>query len=282
MGSINFTIHPLFFLFGFYYALTGKIFIFIIVTICAVVHELGHSIKASSIGYRLNKITLMPFGAVVDGNIEGIKPIDEIKIALAGPLVNLAVGIFFVALWWVYPESYAFTDVVVESCFSLALVNLIPAYPLDGGRVVNALLKSKLGSKKANGIMKGIGITFSVLLLIGFIATCFVAVNLSLLFFSLFMLFGSLFNRGAGKYVRLYSDISTKRLKQGMIIKRVAIDKSVTIKKLTTILDEEALNEVCVFDGDKKVATLSQKNLSDIIKRADFYSPISKYLDGAV
>ena len=125
MGSINLSVHPLFYVFGFYYALTGRIFVFVIYTVCAVLHELGHSFVATSAGYRLNKITLMPFGAVVSGNVEGLKFLDEIAIALAGPFLNLAIGVFFVAVWWVYPESYAYTDIVAEANFSMALVNFL-------------------------------------------------------------------------------------------------------------------------------------------------------------
>ena len=92
MGGLRLYVHPLFLIFGAYYALTGKILIFIIYTLSAVVHELGHSFAAAGLGYRLNKITLMPFGAVASGDIDGLKLKDEIKIALAGPLINLAIA----------------------------------------------------------------------------------------------------------------------------------------------------------------------------------------------
>ena len=98
MGRINLYIHPLFFLFGVYYALTGRIFIFVICTVSAIIHELGHSFVANNKGYILNKITLMPFGAIVSGDIDGIRPKDELAIAFAGPFINLLVGVFFVAL----------------------------------------------------------------------------------------------------------------------------------------------------------------------------------------
>ena len=140
MGSINLSVHPLFFAFGFYYALTGRIFVFLIYTVTAVLHELGHSFVASNAGYRLNKITLMPFGAVVSGDIEGLSLGDEIKVALAGPFINLAVALLFVASWWIVPETYAFTDVVAEANLTMALVNFIPVFPLDGGRVLSAIL----------------------------------------------------------------------------------------------------------------------------------------------
>ena len=73
MGGISLSIHPLFFLLGIYYALTDRIFVFIIYAITAVIHECGHSVAAGRRGYRLNKITLTPFGAMISGDINGLK-----------------------------------------------------------------------------------------------------------------------------------------------------------------------------------------------------------------
>ena len=188
MAGIKLSIHPLFFVLGFFYAVTGQIFIFIICTATAVVHELGHSFVSANLGYRLNKITLMPFGAVVLGDIEGLKFSDQTKIALAGPLINMAVSLFFMAVWWIYPNCYAYTDVVVYSNLSMSLVNLLPIYPLDGGRIVFCYLAQRLGYDKAFSICKIVGGAFSVFLLgvfvLGLISG---AINFSLLFFSLFV-----------------------------------------------------------------------------------------------
>ena len=70
MGSIRIKIHPLFILLFIYSAFTSKILIFLVCTLTAVAHELGHSIVAEIKGYKLNKITLMPFGAIVQGNFD--------------------------------------------------------------------------------------------------------------------------------------------------------------------------------------------------------------------
>ena len=139
-NDLKFSLHPLFFACGFYYALTGKFLTFLIYSFCALLHELGHAFIANGSGYKLNKITLMPFGAVVCGDLDNLKAKDEIKIALAGPCLNLLIGILFVALWWIFPETYSFTDIVAEANFSMALINFIPAYPLDGGRVLCAII----------------------------------------------------------------------------------------------------------------------------------------------
>ena len=122
------------------------------------------------------------------------------------------------------------------------------------------------------------GIILAVFLLICFIATCFYKANLSLLFFALFVFVGVISKKSVGRYVRIFDDYKTEKLKNGMVVKRLAVDKSVTVKKLLTLLDENSINEVSVFDGERSVTLLTQKRITEIVKSGDLYSPISKYL----
>ena len=117
MGGVKLKIHPLTIPFALYFSVTGRFWVFLVYTVSAVIHELGHAYVSAKVGYKLGKITLMPFGAVISGEQTDFSPIDEIKIALAGPITNLVVGLFFVSIWWFFPETYAFTDVAVEACF---------------------------------------------------------------------------------------------------------------------------------------------------------------------
>ena len=140
MGRVKVIIHPLFFVFGLYFAFLGKVFSFIIFTLTAVIHELGHAFVADRLGYTLNRIVLMPYGALISGDVENLSYKDECLVALGGPMLNAIIGVVFVAVWWFFPETYAYTDTAVIACFSLAVINLIPAYPLDGGRLLLATL----------------------------------------------------------------------------------------------------------------------------------------------
>ncbi|MBO7149448.1 MAG: M50 family metallopeptidase [Clostridia bacterium] len=279
MGRINLSIHPLFYLLGFYYAITGEILVFIICTVTAVIHELGHSFVASNLGYRLNKITLMPFGAVVSGNTDGLKFHDEIKIALAGPFINLAVSLFFIAIWWIYPEFYAYTDIIVSVNLSMALVNLLPIYPLDGGRIVFCFFAEKFGYDRSFIINKIIGGVFALLLIALFVFGAIKGViNFSLLFFSLFVCFGAFSRERENKYVKIFSVLSKDNLKRGMPIKRFAVDKDMQVKKLISILDSRAVNQVEVYENDKKIATLTQDKIEKIIEKANIYSKLGQNL----
>ncbi len=279
MGSIKLSIHPLFFLLGIYYALTGGIFLFIICTATAVIHELGHSFASSQLGYKLNKIMLMPFGAVVSGNLDGLKFFDEVKIALAGPLINVSVALFFVATWWIYPDIYAFTDVVVSANLSMALVNLLPVYPLDGGRIVFAMLGVKLGYEKAFTISKVMGIVFALVLSLLFVVGLFNnLLNLSLLFFSVFVFFGAISREKENKYVKIFTVLDDEKLKRGVAVKVYAVHKDIKIKNLINLIDFRSVSEVEVFDNGNKIAHLSQKGIERIISSTNIYSSVAESL----
>ena len=164
MAGIKLSVHPLFFILGFYFALTGRIFIFIIYTLSAVLHETGHSVVANGLGYKLNEIVLMPFGAVVKGNVDGLSLSDEFKVSLAGPITNIIIAVVFVATWWIFPVSYAYTDVVAEANLSLAVINLMPVLPLDGGRALYAVISCQKNEKAAKRISSvGLCVTVDML-----------------------------------------------------------------------------------------------------------------------
>ncbi len=279
MGGIKFKVHPLFILLGAYYALTGRAVVFVLYTLSALSHELGHSIVAGNLGYSLNRVTLMPFGAVVRGDISGLKCMDQLKIALAGPLVNLAVGLATVASWWLFPVLYAFTDILAEANLSLFLINLLPVFPLDGGRVMQSLLSLKFKRKTADIVCKIIGGSLAILLFGAFVFTLFGTPNFSLLFFSAFALVGA-FGKSAkeNEYTRVITGVKGNTLKRGMPVKRQAVDKSVTLKRLIRLLDAQSVNELLVYADGKLLVTLEQERLTDILQKGDLYSPLSRYI----
>lgn len=275
MGSLKLKIHPLFWLFGVYYALTGKIMMFVICTTVALLHELGHSFSAERLGYRLNSITLMPYGAVISGEDSGLKAKDEIKIALAGPLTNIAIGTVFVAAWWLFPEVYAYTDTAAISSFSIAAINLLPAFPLDGGRVLLAALSAKTQRNRALKICRIVSAVIASLIFGLFIFSLFRVPNWSVLFFSAFILFGALNKRGENVYVRLFAGANTASLKRGMPYKKQALSADADVKKLMNVLDIDAINEIVLFKDGKKYKTLTQEEISEICQNHSIYEKLS-------
>lgn len=112
--------------------------------ISIVLHELGHSLVAIARGVEVRAITLFIFGGVAQTEKDANTPATEFYIAIAGPLVNFALaGLFYLLKLW----SVSFSTTVTEALdwlatinFVLAVFNLIPGFPLDGGRVFRALV----------------------------------------------------------------------------------------------------------------------------------------------
>ena len=91
-------IHPLFLLFGVWHAVTGELLVFFSLVLCAIAHELAHAAEAAKHGFASKTILLMPYGATIDIDLNGVHPKDELRISIAGPLCNLLIAVFFLAL----------------------------------------------------------------------------------------------------------------------------------------------------------------------------------------
>lgn len=275
MGKLKITIHPLFFIFGLYFAIVGKVFSFIVFTLTALIHEIGHMFVSEKVGYSLNRIVLMPYGALISGDIEDVSYKDECLISLGGPLTNICIALFFVALWWFFPEVYPYTDVAVFANVSIALINLIPCYPLDGGRFLLATLSIITERKKAVKIAKGISIFCSLLMFGLFIYSIFVKINITLLFFSLFMFVGAIDKSDKNVYVKTYYKFNVNYLKRPKVVKNVIIDGNNKVKKLFDILDGNYYYIITVVDerGDKKI--LEGESLYKILSSSGIYETLN-------
>lgn len=118
---------------------------------CVVLHELGHAMAARRYGIGTQDITLLPIGGVARLDSIPTRPTQEIAVALAGPAVNVAIAAAgFVWLSLAGPEAWLQRLVIAN--ISLVLFNLIPAFPMDGGRVLRALLAMRMDRARATGI----------------------------------------------------------------------------------------------------------------------------------
>ena len=272
-------LHPLFIAIGVWYCFKGELFLFLMSCLVALQHECAHAFAAAKLGYKLNKIVLMPFGAVIDGDLKGISLKDEITVALYGPLCNLFTAGFFAALWWFAPTMYAFTDTACFSSLSIALVNLLPAYPLDGGRVLKCVLTRAFlktdaqtlhAEKKAERICRGVTLCFAILFLSAFFYTLVAkSLNLSLLAFGVFLFVGAFGNRDkTAVYAKM--DFSCKdALEKGVEIKRIAVAENFKLKDAFRFLSAGCYLVLEVYDKqENKLFDLPQNELADCFLRA--------------
>ena len=267
-----FRLHPLFLIVGVWYACTGELFLFLLSALVAVQHECAHAFAAYKLGYKLNAIVLMPFGAVIDGDLKGISFKDEIRVAFCGPLCNFLTALLFAVLWWFQPTMYAFTDTAFYSSMSIALVNLLPAYPLDGGRILycflaNALSKTQPQTKaeeKAKRICFLITLLFSLFFLFFFLLQCLQRQpNPSLLAFGIFLFVGAFGNKKKDAVYEKIDFSFLPPLKNGVEIRRVAILESSPIKDLFPFLARGSFLVFEVYDEHGKLQfELPQNQLS--------------------
>ena len=274
--KLKFSIHPLFILFGIYFAFCGKVFSFLVYTFTAVLHEFGHYCQAEKLGYRLVKLQLLPYGAVISGELEGLRFKDEVLVALAGPILNLTVVLIFLALWWLFPEIYPYTDTVMQANLSLGIINLIPAYPLDGGRVFRAGL-SRVCKRKTALTISAITAIGLALGLVGLFIYSIVAkeFNFSLLFFALFVLVGAFSKSKDNIYVKYWAQFDLKKLKRGMEVQILSFSEEATVKDLLARIKGESLYEVRILDKNGRTKKIiSPKEVLQILSSKTPYQKI--------
>jgi Zn-dependent protease/CBS domain-containing protein len=152
-------------------AWSGLLFI-VLLFLCVLLHEFGHIFTARAFGVRTPDVILLPIGGVA--RLERIpeRPSQEFLIAIAGPAVNIVIALILILLDSAHPSAdrlaalesanVSMIDRLAAVNLFLALFNLIPAFPMDGGRVLRALLATRLGYIRATEIaaMIGQGVAF--------------------------------------------------------------------------------------------------------------------------
>ena len=239
---------------------------------CVVLHELGHSIVAQRYGIPVRDITLWPIGGVA--RLERIpdKPAQEFWIAIAGPAVNVAiVGVVFVlgralasleagfdlgalerGMLQLAPASllaYLFTTNLF-----LAVFNLIPAFPMDGGRILRALLATRIQYTRATAIAVGIG--QSLALLAGFFGFLTGQLNLVLIAIFVFMGAGS-----EAQMVQVKSVLEGLRVRQAFTRKTEALDPDDRLTRAVDLTLSSFQSDFPVCRGEELVGLLTKTDL---------------------
>jgi Zn-dependent protease len=168
VAGIDLFLHPTFLL---VFLFTGNLPIIFVVALfaCVLLHELGHALMARRFGIETVDITLYPIGGVARLQRMPRAPGAELLIALAGPAVNFAIVVILMGLGTLGlggaeagPWLGGFIEDLMFLNLGLGLFNLVPAFPMDGGRVLRALLSGWMGRAQATSIAATIGRTLAL------------------------------------------------------------------------------------------------------------------------
>ncbi len=263
MFGYKLTIHPLYFCLCLYYIVIGKAWVFFSSFVTVLLHEIAHGIAGKKYGYQMSKITLMPYGAMIYGG-EKFNRKEGIMIALAGPLCNGILALFTIALWWLLPESFAYTQDFLNSNLTLMCFNLLPCFPLDGSRVVLSLCGDKI---KALKILKIVGVILSILIIGLGIASIFVTMNVSIINIGVFLLIGAIFGGQKEEYSCIAGRLSfVKNYKRGVLARDVYISQDTKIFELFRYLNRDYLTTfIVVNDRGQDISVVDEDRLHEIM-----------------
>jgi len=146
--------------------------------VCVLLHEFGHSLTAMRYGYRIESITLWLFGGVARFEEMPEDWKQEFTIAVAGPIVSVALGVLSYAAFRIVPGALPTVQFVLAylalTNIALAVFNMLPGFPMDGGRVLRALLARTRPHARATQIAAEVGKVFAVVLaIVGLFANLF-------------------------------------------------------------------------------------------------------------
>lgn len=219
---------------------------------CVLLHELGHSYVARKHGSNINNITLFLFGGVSSMEETPKDPKIELKMAVAGPAVSLLIGSALIMIHGIIrQESLLNVDhpymrliwIVGFLNIVLCLFNLIPAFPMDGGRVLRAWLAGKMPYIKATRTAAGIGKMFAILM--GFFGFFY---NIMLTLIAFFIYIGASEEEKSTEVTVTLEGVKVRDI-MSREVKTVSVDT--TIEELVDIMFKYKHMGYPVLDGSK-------------------------------
>ncbi len=272
---MKYKLHPLFVLYLIFLIIIGQfesIFVYLLVV---TLHEMSHSFVAHKLGYKLDKLLLMPYGVCLNYKTNSFLPKDEILIAISGPLINLLFAISTIALWWIFPIAQIYTQLFCYANIVMFVFNLLPCYPLDGGRVLAGIITKKYNRKLAIKIT----IIFNILICIVFILTFisgifFGIINTNILIICVFLFLGILEPQKSTSYgyISLFSNRKNV-YKNGNQIKFTLVCGDDPIYKVMAKMSKYKFNVFYVLLQDKKIKIISEITLNNFAIK---YGPTAK------
>jgi len=243
-------------------AAAGVAFV-IAVFVCVVLHEFGHALTARRFGIRTRDITMLPIGGLARLERMPDDPRHELWVALAGPAVNVVISALLAAWLFLGGRLAPLGDLGVASGPFLArlmvvnvilvVFNLIPAFPMDGGRVMRSLLAMRLDYTRATQIAAGTG--QAIAFLFGFLGLFF---NPLLLFIAFFVWIGAAQEAGM---VQMRSSLGGIPVSRAMLSDFQVLRPDQRLQDVVDLTLRGSQKDFPIVDGDRVIGILTQRDL---------------------
>lgn len=268
VAGIPIRIHFTFVLFFVWIAISGQSLAWPLLVlslfVCVILHELGHALVAQHYGVQTRDITLYPIGGVA--MLQGRPtPRQELWIALAGPAVNIVIAIllapivYFSGIRTIDPNviygSQSFVARVMFLNVTLALFNLIPAFPMDGGRVLRAALGLRMPEAKATQIAASIGQALAI----GFGLWGVLAQNYILVLIAFFVFIGA-GQEATASLTRSF--LAGHTLKDAMMVSFQTIEHGANLESAARMLLAGSQHDFPVVSGGEVVGILTRSDIA--------------------
>lgn len=266
-------------------ALFGLIVILLLFAI-VVLHELGHSIAAQNYGIEVEEIVLLPIGGVAMLKRIPENPMQEFVIAIAGPAVNFAIAIVLLIADSLFALGGRYADIgeglaamqtlsaaavfnyIFAANLFLAFFNLIPAFPMDGGRVLRALLASRMDYARATAIAVAIGQTLAWMLgLWGFLTGAFF-----LIIVAIFIYMGA---SQEGQMVQVRHVLRDLTVRHAYSRQTRLLSPNATLADAVEQVVTGFQADFPICDGDRLLGILTYKNLVDALQKYEPTTPVT-------
>lgn len=245
-----------------------------------VLHEYGHALTARRYGIRTRDITLLPIGGLARLERMPDKPIQELWVALAGPAVNVVIAAALLAYLFLTNAFAPLTGLSITAgsfierlmVVNLFLVgfNLLPAFPMDGGRVLRALLALRLEYTRATQIAASIG--QGMAFLFGFIG---LFINPFLLFIAFFVYIGA---AQEASMVQMKSALGGIPVERAMLTNFQALTPNDTLRQAVQATLDGSQQDFPVMDGDRAVGVLTRKDLVAALSQRGESVPVAEVM----
>ena len=222
-----------------------------------ILHEFSHILTAKRFGCTFNKINISIWGVKADLiDFDELLEKDKLVVYLAGPVFNITMSIVLFCLYSVFKLNYLKSSIIINLC--LGAFNLLPAYPLDGARILEILLSKKFLYKKSKKITECISIIILVVYPIN-IMLLLHKVNISLFLASILMGYTTFLEKEKTMYIIMDDMIKkVRRLKKYNYMENKSI--SVYYKKglvnVLTLVDKNKFNSFYILDDDMRLITI--------------------------